>query len=307
MAASLAPSMDACTSSLYQARAIRGPWADGPWLLFQTPAGSTYITHPAVHIANESVNLYNAMLRGINSLFLQAPFVTALGDIVDFLFLAQSWAGWVRQHHEHLRTHMYPKFEEILCKPGALVVKLGETEPFLPALEDLISYAEQARDRPETYDAAELLRVIEDLGRRLHHYFAAQISTMMGMMMLCGRPGSAEGEARSIALLQSYQQLETELQRSTDHFIVPPMMIRLRDNTFEGGNDWPKLSVLAVHQIADRLSPTHAGAWRFLPCTVWGKPRPLPFFDPGNIKGREMAGFSSPTVSPGSSVLSLTK
>lgn len=253
------------------------------------------------------MNLYNAMLRGINSLFLQAPFITALGDIVDFLFLAQSWAGWVRQHRDHLRTRMYPCFEEVLAEPGALTANLEETESFLPALEDLASYAAQARDRPETYDAAKLLRIIEDLAPRLRHYFGAQLVAMMDMMTLCGRPGSAQGEARSVALLQSYQQLERELQSSTDHLIVPPMMIRLRDSTFEGGSDWPKLSVLAVHQIADRLSAAHAGAWRFLPCTVWGKPRPLPFFDAGDTKGHEAALFPSPTASSGSSILSLTK
>lgn len=312
MAASLAPSMDAGPSaalppSTFPTRVIRGPWADGPWLLFRTPAATTSVTHPAVHIANESVNLYNAMLRGINSLFLQAPFVTALVDIVDFLFLAQSWAGWVRQHRDHLKTRMYPCFEEVLGKPGALAVNLEETETFLPALEDLAGYSAQARDKPETYDAAKLLRIVEDLAPRLHHYFRAQVTVMMDMMTLCGRPGSPQAEARSVALLQSYQQLERELQTSADPFVVPPMMVRLRDSTFEGGNDWPKLSVLAVHQIADRLSPAHAGAWRFLPCTEWGKPRPLPFFDAGDIKGPEAALFPSPTGSSGSSILSLTK
>lgn len=247
------------------------------------------------------------MLRGINSLFLQAPFLTALGDVVDFLFLAQSWAGWVRQHHDHLRTRMYPQFEAVLGKPGALITRLEETESFLPALEGLARYAAQARDQPETYEAAELLPIIEDLAPRLHHYFGAQVAAMMDMMTLCGAPGSPQGEARSVALLQAYQQLERELQDSTDPFVVPPMMIRLRDSTFEGGNDWPKLSVLAVHQIADRLSPTHAGAWRFLPCTVWGKPRPLPFFDTGDVKGHEAGLYPSPTGSSGSSILSLTK
>lgn len=247
------------------------------------------------------------MLRGINSLFLQAPFVTVLGDIVDFLFLAQSWAGWVRQHRDHLRTRMYPRFEGVLGKPDALTAHLEETESFLPALEDLARYAAQARDRPETYDAATFVRIIEDLAPRLHHYFGAQIAVMMDMVTLCGVPGSAQSEVRSIALWQAYQQLEKELQSLTDYFVVPPMMIRLRDSTFEGGNNWPKLSVLAVHQIADRLSPAHAGAWRFLPCTVWGKPQPLAFFDPEDIKGHAAALFPPATASSGSSILSLTK
>jgi hypothetical protein len=47
-----------------------------------------------------------------------------------------------------------------------------------------------------------------------------------------------------------------------------------------GGNntsDWPRMSVLAIHAVADKLSPRFAGAWRFLPCDVWGRPRELPF------------------------------
>lgn len=46
-----------------------------------------------------------------------------------------------------------------------------------------------------------------------------------------------------------------------------------------GGNmtAWPRMSILAVHAVADKLSPRHEGAWRFLPCDVWGRPRELPF------------------------------
>jgi hypothetical protein len=46
-----------------------------------------------------------------------------------------------------------------------------------------------------------------------------------------------------------------------------------------GGNmtAWPRMSIPAVHAVADKLSPRYEGAWRFLPCDVWGRPRELPF------------------------------
>ena len=55
------------------------------------------------------------------------------------------------------------------------------------------------------------------------------------------------------------------------------MMVRLRDASYDGRGAWPKLSVPALHAIADKLSVLHAGSWRFLPCDVWGRPRELEF------------------------------
>ena len=123
-----------------------------------------------------------------------------------------------------------------------------------------------------------------------------------------------EADERANKLTQIYAAAEAKAATSIDHFVIPPMIVRLRDATMAmhipspssfslsnhsrrgsrsmgvstgmggnsnvgGGNkgDWPRFSVPAIHAIADKLSARHEGAWRFLPCDVWGRPRELPF------------------------------
>ena len=76
--------------------------------------------------------------------------------------------------------------------------------------------------------------------------------------------------------MKAFAELANE-SINTHQFVVPPMVLGLRDITFEGGNKWPALPLLATHLIHYLLARKHAGAWRFLPSDMWGNPRPLKF------------------------------
>ena len=312
------PQSPSSNSSTSLSSVARGPWADEPWPLFETPGRTHNTVHPAIHIANEAAHTYNAMFRGINSIFLQAPFVTAAQDVTDFLYLTQCLGRWIAQHHNALYSRVYPKYEAVLAQHGALTTpspgaRPGEDSSFLPDLEALIQYAEETRAQPQTYDPAALLGILENLAPGFHAFAFAQIVKAIGMESLCGKSGSPAAERRSVALLNAWRALDTEASTAADRPFVLPMLVRLRDTTFDGGNDWPRLPVLAVHIIADRLSPAHAGAWRFLPCTIWGKPQELPFLttpQKKEPKGKQkevawVSGLASPTTYPSAQSLLL--
>jgi hypothetical protein len=69
-------------------------------------------------------------------------------------------------------------------------------------------------------------------------------------------------------------------QKNYDQFVIPPMVLGLRDITFEGGNQWPTLPPQSNKIVQNLLARKHAGAWRFLPSDTWGNPRPLKFASP---------------------------
>ncbi|KAI1846193.1 hypothetical protein JX265_010570 [Neoarthrinium moseri] len=265
----------------------RGPWADGPLPLLETPSLTLDITHPVLHVANEVCQGHNAALRGLNAIFLQAPHVSAANDVADLLFLTKSWAGWVLGQHVQRQTRLFPQFEETLGKPGSITSLYTEELNFEPALHHLLDYSEHTHSRPAAYDSSNFLLLIKGVGNAFRAYVEAQTSILVDLQSLCGQSGSFEAETRSAKILQLYLSSEADIKDHSDPFIVPPMTVRMRDTTYEGGNNWPGLSVLAVHAIADKLSPAHAGAWRFLPCDVWGKPRGLPFLgqDAGKADG----------------------
>ncbi|KAI5922733.1 hypothetical protein F4810DRAFT_711323 [Camillea tinctor] len=281
-------------------KTIRKPWADEPWPLIETPSKTQNITHPALHIANEMAHTHNAMLRGLNAIYLQAPHVTAADDdVADLLFLARAWSAWALDHHVLKQTAMLPGFEAVLdLEPGALgggrrdegeEGRDGEQGPeediLTTALRHVHAYA--CTTTSSTYDPHALRALLARLGALLEPHLRAQISVLSGMRELCfcppppsrshPPPSSSQAEHRANALLRIHAECIALANDSLDRPVAAPLILGLRDASYEGGRgaDWPRLSVPAVHAVADRLAPRHAGAWRFLPCDVWGRARGL--------------------------------
>ncbi|KAI1260896.1 hypothetical protein F5Y18DRAFT_431682 [Xylariaceae sp. FL1019] len=398
-------------------------WADRPWPLIDPPSRRQHITHPVIHIANEISQIHNAMIRGLNAIYLQAPNVRKVQDVVDLLFLTQTWSAWILDHHDLKEAVILPAFQDILgLRPNVLTLRRGgsgsgsdsgveaDVSSSLPPsgkdsgihlnaiiegtkgsedgrrgthteeeisllLRRVYAYSTVILKEPQSYNAAIFETTLASLADILVPHLTTQVGMMLGMREMCfaippalalqtpeiiitesssdspaTRPALArtstflapfnprpvnrrtqsssalpeqmvntiptlestkliEADDRANRLLQLYLSTEGRASAAMDRYLVPPMILRLRDVTFlpapssidgspSGGtagaakgsvfgggsgsvggstSDWPRLSVPAIHAIADKLSPKHAGAWRFLPCDVWGRPRELPF------------------------------
>ncbi|KAI1735464.1 hypothetical protein F4680DRAFT_461725 [Xylaria scruposa] len=431
--------------------AVVKPWADQPWPLIEIPSRTQQITHPALHIANEIAHIHNAMLRGLNAIYLQAPYVQEAQDIADLSFLTRSWSTWLLDHHDLKESTILPGFETALGVPaGTLTIPRsrdpcassshsdkekttggndeGDEELVSFLLHRVYAYASATHKDPQVYDSTTMRDLLATLADTLVPHLMGQIGLLVSMREMCFRPSAAssstkgkrkheipaplpmpmvtitrtsasnklpsssgspstsppvspssstfsaaasiasasssthsvptvsklslfpssstarpnhhhgkakhddddnptaktmevidteardrlararallEADDRANKLTQIYSAAETRASAGMDRFVVLPMMVRLRDVTAAslalapaplsrmsmssmsmsafggvGGNtasEWPRLSIPAVHAIADKLSPKHEGAWRFLPCDVWGRPRELPF------------------------------
>ncbi|RYC56968.1 hypothetical protein CHU98_g9242 [Xylaria longipes] len=444
---------------------VMKPWANQPWPLIETPSRTQQITHPALHIANEIAHIHNAMLRGLNAIYLQAPHVKQAQDIADLAFLTQSWSTWLLDHHDLKESTMLPGFEAALRVPARTLTLSRSRSPSAASFrldgdmkttmeegngqgdEELISfllhrvyaYASATHKDPQAYDATTLCGLLAALADTLVPHLAGQVGLLVSMREMCSSSSAASGPssrrnekipaplpmpmvaitragssnmlpsppvspasstfssasaaasirsasssshspptvslslfpssstarphhhhgkngnrhnntpdnptaknmevvdaeakdrlARARALLeaddratkltQAYLAADARASATMDRFVVLPMIVRLRDVTTGfptptptpiptptlsrtasssslsrmsmnsagmsmfggvGGNaasEWPRMSIPAVHAIADKLSPRHEGAWRFLPCDVWGRPRELPFW-----------------------------
>ncbi|KAK5632243.1 hypothetical protein RRF57_007957 [Xylaria bambusicola] len=454
------------------------PWANQPWPLIETLSMTQNITHPALHIANEITLIHNAMIRGLNSIYLQHYHVRQTQDIADLLFLTQSWSTWLLDHHQLKENIMLPGFEAALgvqagtltmsSTPNPPAVFMGSDMATSTKGKDKVSYGEEEEDTisfllhrvyayasathkdPQAYNATTLEGLLFSLGQILVPHLTRQVRLLASMREMClsspikkkeddipgplplpvakipktmkmpafissvyitsyitlvihvfnsigadkyiviifpcvlaadgivifipvcnylattatssitspedkqqshehaqttnsngndndgdnkhasnDYPGAKnldtidrdakdrlararallEADGRANKLTKVYAAVDAQAAVAIDHYVIPPMIVRLRDSTIMtsystshsrtgsrsmglgtgtgpgagggvgGGNkgDWPRLSVPAVHAIADKLSPRHEGAWRFLPCDVWGRPRELPF------------------------------
>ncbi|KAJ5619688.1 hypothetical protein N7510_003672 [Penicillium lagena] len=239
-------------------------WADEPWPLIETPSKTQDVsTHAAIYIANEMACTHNCMLRGLNSIYLQAEQVERPADIGDFLTFIKFWANWVSDHHVLEEEHMFPGFEKAIGITGFLGNNVEQHHAFQSQLKDLLTYG--ASTKPASYDASVLREIIERMAPIFHQHLSNEIDSLLSM-----QPYNGE------ALLKVYKQCVASAAKQEKQ-VVPPMVLGLRDVTFEGGSQWPALPPLAEWVINYLFARRHAGAWRFLPCDMWGKPRPLAF------------------------------
>jgi hypothetical protein len=68
-------------------------WADQPFKLIPTMVMRDDVkVNPTVnHIANEMVLAHNAMIRSLNAMYLQAPYLKSDADSGDLLIYAKFW------------------------------------------------------------------------------------------------------------------------------------------------------------------------------------------------------------------------
>jgi hemerythrin-like domain-containing protein len=62
-------------------------------------------------------HIHNAILRGYNSIYQQAPHVQE-ADKPAFIGYALTWYRFVKSHHDDEEAELFPKVEEVLSDSG---------------------------------------------------------------------------------------------------------------------------------------------------------------------------------------------
>jgi hypothetical protein len=173
----------------------------------------------------------------------------------------------VLHHHTIEENTMFPSFESVPgVAPGSLQHNVEQHHEFSDGLSDLQKYA--TTTAPEQYSGTRVQNLIDSFAETLREHLKDEIDTLWAM-------DSVKADTvDSKKLLAIYRDCEAEAGKQ-DKSIVPPMVLGLCDKTFEGGNDWPKMPMGSSYIVHYLFARKHRGAWRFLPCDTFGKPRPL--------------------------------
>jgi hypothetical protein len=93
---------------------------------------------------------HNCLLRGLNAIVLQAPYVQCPGsstysarDVRDLLFYVASWVKTVKWHHHTEETCIFPGIEALAGNPGMLNGPRNQHEEFSEGMEHLLRYAQE--------------------------------------------------------------------------------------------------------------------------------------------------------------------
>ncbi|KAF2651665.1 hypothetical protein K491DRAFT_85215 [Lophiostoma macrostomum CBS 122681] len=188
-------------------------WADQPYPLISTLAFSKDTSHAANYVATEMALAHNGMIRGLNSIYLQAPLIPSSDSAIirDFLTYCQCWCESMHHHHDSEEETFFPTIERISGIEGLMAENIEQHRAFTPGFQALHEYVRTCA--PKDYDGAKLKSLVEGFADPLTKHLHDEIGTLRAL-----------DKYDSKQVRQAYKQLE-KLMMDTDN-VRPPQSER---------------------------------------------------------------------------------
>lgn len=250
------------------------PWADSPIKLVTTPQFETKKTDIFTTGATHMALLHNAILRGYNSVYQQAPHVKP-ADKYDFIGYALTWHKFVATHHDDEEATLFPKVEEVLG--GDKDIWAGthkEHEAFLGGLAEFEKYLRSVEANAAEFSGDALVKIMDKFQEPFETHFHSEIATIANLAAHpnAPKPGSPE-EATASATFKSWGKSTVTKAGTLD--VVPFFLLNL-DGTTEDGMwaNWPPIPAPIKWGLVNIAGAYHSRWWKFSSC-AGGRPRKL--------------------------------
>lgn len=124
-------------------------------------------------------HVHNTLIRGLNSIYLQASHVSSPTDIRDFLFFCAAWVKTVEHHHDIEERTLFPSIEKFTKKPGLMEGNRQQHEVFTPGLNRFLEYAQNTT--PKRYSFKTLKEIVDNFAPPLLKHLVDEINTLLGL------------------------------------------------------------------------------------------------------------------------------
>ncbi|KAF2448503.1 hypothetical protein P171DRAFT_428563 [Karstenula rhodostoma CBS 690.94] len=246
-------------------------WADQPLSLIPTLPFSKNTSHSAYYVATQMALAHNGMIRGLNSIYLQALQVPAsdFSTVRDFLTYCQCWCESMHHHHDTEEEQFFPEIEKITGIPELMEANVAQHRAFTPGFEAFDAYARSCH--PKDYDGKKMKELIDAFAAPLHRHLVDEINTLKAL---------DKYDSEGIRL--AYKRFEKSAM-NTNKYRIGPLVFGTADRAFEGGiHNFPPVPFFVPYVIRYAFERPHRGAWRFSPCTTWRDRRDLLFASASN-------------------------
>ncbi|KAI0880779.1 uncharacterized protein GGS22DRAFT_80079 [Annulohypoxylon maeteangense] len=249
------------------------PWADTPIKLVATPQYETKKTDIFTTGATHMALLHNAILRGFNSVYLQAPHVKPT-DNSDFIGYALTWHKFVATHHDDEEATLFPKVEAVLNDPAIWAGTHKEHEAFLGGLAKFEKYLRDVESQPASFDGKELVSIMDGFKDSFDEHFHSEIKTIADLAdhPNAPKPGSAE-ETEASLMFKAWGKSTVTKAGTLD--VVPFFLLNLDGEVEEGRwENWPPMPAPIRWGLVNIAGAWHSRWWKFSSCAA-GRPRKL--------------------------------
>lgn len=220
-------------------------------------------------------HIHNSILRGYNSIYLQAPHIQDT-DSPAFIGYALTWFKFVKSHHDDEEAELFPKVAEVLgSKDEDLWDETHkEHESFLHGLGEYEKYLSHLAS-PSDFDGKELCRIMDSFQQPFEQHFHSEISTIASFADLPSAPAPDSPEAdRAAAVFKAWGKKTVTKAGTTD--VVPFFLMNL-DTTYEEGRweNWPPMPAPIRWGLVNVAGSWNWAWWKFASCDARGLPRGL--------------------------------
>lgn len=135
-------------------------------------------------MASEMALVHNALIRGLNAIYLQAGNVASRGsakDQLDFANFALRWGHMIEEHHASEEKNHFPSINEIVGVPGLMDVNVDEHAVFHVGLVEFLGYVGKVVKGDEKLDGERLRAIIDSFGVALRTHLKNEVVTLKGL------------------------------------------------------------------------------------------------------------------------------
>ncbi|KAJ3546925.1 hypothetical protein NM208_g1769 [Fusarium decemcellulare] len=213
-------------------------FADSPLPMIHTPVFLTKKTDMWTQGASHMCNVHNALFRGFNSIYLQAPYVSEV-DKPDFLGYCKTWCKFLKTHTNEEESGLFPMTETLL-EDRVFEKMHQEHNDFALAVDVFCQYLYELKD-PLHLSAGRMLLMMDDFKVPFEKHFRSEIDAIAALASHPKTPkqGSKEYDA---AKANFDQWGEGAIVRGGITDVVMFFLFNL-DRDFEDGlwRDWPEV------------------------------------------------------------------
>ncbi len=124
-------------------------------------------------------NVHNTFIRTLNTIYLQAPYITTSRLAADFFQYCRSLGSLLYLHHSQEEAVLFPKWEKLSGQKGLMGANVHQHEEFQPKLAEFNKYVETTE--PGDYSAEKMKELIDAFAPALMTHLADEIPTIMAL------------------------------------------------------------------------------------------------------------------------------
>ncbi|KAI5461582.1 hemerythrin HHE cation binding domain-containing protein [Mariannaea sp. PMI_226] len=213
--------------------------------------------------ASEMACVHNMVLRGLNSIYLQAPYIKP-EDEKSFLQYSACLYDLLHVHHKGEEDILFPVIEQMSGKKGIMDQNIQQHGIFHEGLESYNRYIHACLSGKDKYSGSKLNTIIDTFGHELANHLTQEIATILDLAEFGDKMDKFE------------EKFEEWSNKDTANLSVPGALtwgFFNHDKQYEEGlwQSWPPAPAPVVFIVRWITYWIHSDWWRFAPCDRYGR------------------------------------